>query len=452
MIPEAFLKRMEELLGGEYPAFLASLGEASSRALRVNSETVAPDAFASLYGTPLERVPYMPAAYYCPDEKPGRHPYHAAGVYYVQDPGAMASLAGVPSLSGLTCLDLCAAPGGKSTQLAELIGEDGFLLANEIVPARCRILQGNIERLGCKNVAVVNSDSASLAAEYPAFFDFILVDAPCSGEGMFRKYGVAEEEWSEENVSMCADRQTEILEDAVKMLGEGGRILYSTCTFSLEENEKQIDAFLSRHPEFSLSRFAPSVCAVTADGIAFEGAAHPEQLSRARRFYPHLARGEGQFFALLKKEGGKTRKKSTDTARITPEQMRLINDFLKKNLELPSGVTVRLYDGTPYLSRIDFPLPRRRVFSPGVILGSFERGRIEPHHQLFSAYGNCFKRKLNLTKDDPRVEKYLAGETLSVDGIKNGYAAVLLDGVPLGGVKIVDGVAKNHYPRGLRIR
>ncbi len=452
MIPEAFLKRMEELLGGEYPAFSASLGEPSLRAVRVNAAKMSPADFEAGYGAPLHPVPYAPFAYYCPDEKPGRHPYHAAGVYYVQDPGAMATLAGVPALSGCICLDLCAAPGGKTTQLAEMIGKDGYLLANEINPPRCRILQGNIERMGCDNVAVCNSDSKSLASEYPDFFDFILVDAPCSGEGMFRKYEIAETEWSEENVKHCAARQTEILENAAKMLAEDGRILYSTCTFSLEENEMQIDAFLTRHPEFSLSPFDAAVCEKPADGIAFTGAAHPEALRLCRRFYPHLAEGEGQFFALLSKSGGKTRRRAAEPVRFTAEQRRLCDEFIKKNLDLPTGVFLRLYDGTPYLTRVELPLPRHRVFSPGVILGSFERGRIEPHHQLFSAYGHCFKRKLNLTKDDPRVPKYLAGETVAVEGLSNGYAAVLIDGAPLGGVKIVDGVAKNHYPRGLRVR
>ena len=450
MLPKEFTARMERLLGDGFPAFLKSLDEPPHRALRLGRK-MRPAAFEKGYGA-QSPVPYAADAYYCDDEKPGRHPYHAAGVYYVQDPGAMASLAGVPNLEGKLCLDLCAAPGGKTTQLSALVGERGFVLANEIVTARCRILQGNLERLGCRNTALTNLDPKSLAKFYPDFFDFIAVDAPCSGEGMFRKYEVASTEWSLQNVTLCAERQAEILDEAAKMLAENGRILYSTCTFSPEENELTVDAFLTRHPDFRLLPLAGEVLSYTAEGYIPPDAVHKTSLSLCRRFYPHLARGEGQFFALLGKTGGKTRRPAPTAPKWTAEEKRLLDAFFKKELSLPDGVGLYRHGDTPYLSSCPMPLPPHGVFAPGVLLGSFERGRIEPHHQLFSAYGEHFKRQLNLTNDDPRLPHYLAGEVIPAEGCENGYAALRVDGAPLGGVKIVDGVAKNHYPKGLRVR
>jgi hypothetical protein len=224
---------------------------------------------------------------------------------YSQDPGAMSALSSLPDLSGARVLDTCAAPGGKSAQLAAAIGEKGVLVSNEYVPSRCKLLVGNIERLGIPNALVLNGDTARLRDSFPAYFDLVLVDAPCSGEGMFRKSEDAREMWSEENVRACAARQTSILDDAAATVRGGGYLLYSTCTFSLEENEGQVAAFLSRHPDFSLCDFPSAVHPYTVAGVPVDGA----PTEKTRRFYPHVSPGEGQFMALMRRGEG-------DVARI----------------------------------------------------------------------------------------------------------------------------------------
>ena len=246
-LPSAFDMRMKRLLGAEYDAFLHALTrEGEVKGLRVNPNKISAETLEAHAPFPMERIPYVAGGYVVPDGAgAGKHPLHHAGAYYMQDPGAMATVAAIPEAfwerRGLRILDLCAAPGGKTTQLAAACrATDGVVLANEYVSSRARILSGNVERMGLSNVCVTNVDTKWLGDWYPAFFDLVVVDAPCSGEGMFRKNVPAIEEWSLENVRMCAARQWEILENAVKTVAPGGYLLYSTCTYSTEENEETV--------------------------------------------------------------------------------------------------------------------------------------------------------------------------------------------------------------------
>ena len=271
-LPLGFTDRMRRLLGAEYPAFLASYDKPRRPALRVNPLRLdgIPDGVRALLPFLAERVPFTADGWYYPDDpalRPGRHPYHEAGLYYIQEASAMIPAALCPPRPGERVLDLCAAPGGKATQLAGALRGQGLLVANEIHPGRAAVLSGNIERMGIPNALVLNMEPQALAERFPGFFDRIVVDAPCSGEGMFRKEPQAVQMWSPENIALCAARQAEILRAAARMLAPGGTIVYSTCTFAPEEDEGSVLTFLREHPDFdTVMTDASAILACLADG------------------------------------------------------------------------------------------------------------------------------------------------------------------------------------------
>ncbi len=450
MIPEEFLKRMKDLLGEEYPAFYRALGEEDAHGLRVNRQKTDDKRVLETLGFSPEPLSFVSGGYLVPPgERPGILPQHHAGMYYLQDPSAMATVAAAPVRPGMRVLDLCAAPGGKSTQLSALIGATGILVSNEIVPSRARTLVGNMERLGVRNAVVLHHDPAGIASLFDRYFDFVLVDAPCSGEGMFRKYPEAGTEWSPENVRMCAARQREILEEAVKTVAEGGYLLYSTCTFSREENEENVVAFLSTHPEFVPEPLSPAVEAVTVPGVCAAG--EETVLRFCRRYYPHRSPGEGQFMALFRRiAGGRGgclyRDASLPLSKRDAENIRAALSSLMR--DPPDG---RLVGENIVALPEGFSLPPRGVFMGGVCLGNQSGSIFTPHHQCFSAYGKEMANRLDMTPDDPRVAAYLRGEEIPAPGVAAGFCAVLLCGAPLGGGKVSNGRLKNRYPKGLRL-
>ncbi len=450
MIPEQFLNRMRSMPHLDFDAFCAALETPAVRALRVNTLKTNAETLLPLLPFDATPLPFGKDAFYAPADKVGALPAHHAGMMYMQDPGAISTVVAAAPKQGVRVIDLCAAPGGKSTQLAAAIAPDGVLVCNEYVPSRCRILQGNIERLGARRAVVTNLDTATLAAFYGAYFDLVVADVPCSGEGMFRKYEVAGEEWSEEDVAMCAVRGFEILENAAELVAPGGKLLFSTCTFSPEENEQNVDRFLTLHPDFSLTPVAPEVADNTASGVNFEGLAH--DMTHCRRFWPHLSPGEGQFVALLQRNGEATPGAPRDAISLPDKKTEALAwQFLADVLiTRPDARLVQLRDDL-YLAP-EIPIPSRGVFAPGVCIGTLTKGRIVPHHQLFSAFGSEFRRTLALSHDDARVTQYLRGEEIAAPELsgQNGYAAVLYEAAPLGGGKAVDGRLKNAYPKGLR--
>lgn len=451
MIPQKFLQRMQSYLDeASFEAFCAALERPPVRAFRVNTDKTDDNRLLPLLPFRATPLPFLPHAYYATDDKIGAHPAHHAGMLYMQDPGAISTVAALEPGKGLRVLDLCAAPGGKSTQLACAIGTEGVLVSNEYITARARILQGNVERMGVKNTVVTNLDSKTAADFYGSYFDLVVVDAPCSGEGMLRKYEAAAEEWSEENVTLCATRQRDILQNAARCVAPGGRLLYATCTWSLAENEENVAWFLDTFPDFSLLPVSDSVAAVTVNGMAING----RDLSRCRRFYPHVSPGEGQFIALLQRapDSRATSPQKDSFTPLTRTETAVVEAFFKDTLQqIPQGRLCRLGDKI-FLSP-NCPLPPRGVFAAGVCVGTLIKGRLDPHHQLYSAYGADFKRTLALNADDIRVTKYLNGEEIDapeLQNMQNGFAAVLFEGAPLGGSKHVAGRLKNHYPKGLR--
>lgn len=447
MLPEKFKERMKNILGSDYEAFETALGEPNVRAVRINTTKISLKNFLSATDLSLSPIPYAEDGFIPRDcEGIGKTAEHHAGMFYVQDPGAMATVKALDVKEGWRVLDACAAPGGKASQLASAIGDSGLIVANEYVPKRTKIIVSNFERLGIKNAVVTSLDTAKLAEMFSAYFDLVLCDAPCSGEGMFRKYDEALTEWSEENVFLCAKRQKEILKNLAGLVKDGGYLLYSTCTYSKEENEEVVAEFLHDNPEFSLCPVNEKLKTATADGL--------DGLTDARRFYPHITNGEGQFIALLKK-GEKHSNMPTilykeNTKSPSKNEIDIVKKFISDNIsgELP-GKIIKWGESLALVSH-DLPIPPYSVFMPGVMLGEVKKGNFFPHHQLFSAYGNKFKRQENLTKDDPRTEKYLRGEEIDTLNTQSGWCALLYEGVALGGGKISGGRIKNHYPKGLR--
>ena len=454
MLPKEFEKRMRKILGDEYDLLAKELENGHpERSFRVNNAKISNEDFSRINPFSSCPIPYMDGAYYFEDEKIGNHPYHHAGMIYVQDPAAMSVLNAIDIKEGIRALDMCSAPGGKSSQIAAKIGKNGTLVSNEYVSSRCKMMVGNFERLGLTNTIATNTDTNTLAEWFSEYFDLVLVDAPCSGEGMFRKNELAVSEWSEENVRMCAERQNGILRSAVKTLRAGGYLIYSTCTFAIEENEMQIDALLSEFPELSLVRVKPELEKNTADGVVFDGAQHSD-LNLCRRFYPHRQKGEGQFFAVMKKYGdseGTINYKDASIA-LSRQEKEITEKFLAETLLSYSDLCIRKYNNNIVAVPNGFPLPKSRVFSSGVMLGEISKNVFTPHHQFFSAFASRFKRSLSLKLEDKRTKDYLSGQVIPCNIEKNGYAVVTVDGVGVGGCKVVDGMAKNHYPKGLRLK
>lgn len=465
-LPKEFEERMKALLGDEYSDFADAMDTPPVRALRVNTLKYTPEELEKSCSFRLEKLPFCKEGYIFEGEHIGTDPLHCAGAIYVQEPAAMTALECVEITPKMKLLDVCSAPGGKTTQAAAKLCGQGVIVSNEIDGKRCRVLAQNIERLGVRNAVITNTDSKVLGETYREEFDLVIVDAPCSGEGMMRKNPLAVSEWSMDNIRRCAERQSEILQNIAHTVKRGGKLLYSTCTFAPEENEMQMARFLSEHADFHLIPVSERVEKATSDGLAEFG----EEMKLCRRFYPHVSKGEGQFMALLQRDGecesthmpkaeskrGKNGKESSKKKKNTADDtaVAVIKDFLADVLTEEGVCETENYtltlssDGNFYLAcNIDVPRETRSV---GVAVGSVQKGRVIPHHNFFTAYGSLFKRQIRLDIGDARVLRYLHGESIETE-LENGFAAVLIGGAAVGGAKISGGEAKNYYPKGLRI-
>jgi len=428
MLPQAFLDRMKLQLGAEFPEFLKSLERPRAVALRFNPLKGAQPQLPFAQ----QPVPWEPMGwYYDPDFRPGLHPYHEAGVYYLQEASAMAPVTLLDPQPGERVCDLCAAPGGKTTQIAGRMGGEGLLLCNEINPKRAKILSRNIERMGVANALVTNEHPQTLADKYAGFFDRVLIDAPCSGEGMFRKEEAAVTDWSPETVRMCARRQAEILHSGAQLLRAGGRLVYSTCTFAPEENELTVAAFLEAHPEFEPETvqapwFTPGVAGTF-------------------RMWPHKLLGEGHFAAVLRKKSGPEENVPTEPPAQLPKPWK---SFAKElGISLPVGKAVQ-FGQSVYWAPAQLPQLRGvRVLRPGLELGELKKDRFEPSHALalWLKETACME---DFSSESVTVSDYMHG--LTVPSEKKGWCLVRVDGYSLGWGKGDGKVLKNHYPKGLR--
>lgn len=450
-LPYDYIIRMKKILGDEYPEYEKALNEPPVRGFRVNTDKISLEDFCKINPFGSEKIPYVKNGFYLDYDKVGNHPFHHAGMIYVQEPSAMMPCECVEINPDSVVLDMCAAPGGKSSQIKNKLNKNGLLVSNEINPSRCKTLTGNFERLGFKNCATVCVPTTYFRKLFDDEFDVIIADVPCSGEGMFRKDPAAIDEWSVENVKKCAVRQSEILESAVRCIAPGGTIIYSTCTFSLEENEMVIDNFLKKYSAFDLVEVNDEVKKVTSDGIRFDGC-ECKNIHYARRFYPHKARGEGQFVAVLRRHFPPRTRFYSDTRYGTPtDPGPIMSKFLKDTLASYDEYEFMFYGDKPVFMDQCMPLDKRISMLYGVTVGEIKEKYVLPHHQFFSAYGKDFKRKIELPPDSPELYKYLHGEEIPAN-CENGFAAVTVCGVPLGGAKVVKGRAKNYYPKGLRLK
>ena len=428
MLPEGFLKRIEKQLGQEYPQYLAALELPRAVALRFNPLKGDAPALPFVTGA----VPWEPMGfYYDPEARPGLHPYHEAGVYYLQEASAMAPVTLLDPQPGERVCDLCAAPGGKTTQIAGRMAGEGFLLCNEINPKRAKILSRNIERLGVANALVTNEHPQTLADRFAGFFDRVLIDAPCSGEGMFRKEEAAVTDWSQETVEMCAHRQAEILHSGAALVRPGGRLVYSTCTFAPEENEMAVAEFLAQHPEFTPEQ-ADAPWFVPTENGGF-------------RLWPHKLRGEGHFAAVLRKAGDEQLEGILAQGQKLPKQW---EEFAKQlDISLPAGKAI-LFGQSLYWAPADMPvIDRLRVLRPGLELGEVKKDRFEPAHALALWLKNA-KNTINLEADSAPLRAYMHGEAIPAQ--VKGWCLVQTDGYTIGWGKGDGNVLKNHYPKGLR--
>lgn len=450
-LPAAFVQRMQALLGADAPQFFEAMQAEPQRALRINRIKIQPGQLDAV--VPFETCPisFDACGRYFSFDGIGNTPLHHAGAFYVQEPAAMAAAAAIDPKPDWKILDLCAAPGGKTARVASFLDEKGVLIANEIIPSRMKVLTSNVERLGFRNVITTCCTPQQICLQYPNTFDLVIADVPCSGEGMLRKSREAVEQWSEENILMCAARAAEILDHAATAVAANGYLLFSTCTFAVEENEQQVASFLQRHPDFSLMPVSEGVRAVTVPGISMNGCS--ADLSLTRRFYPHISRGEGQYVALLRRDSAAPqylpRADRKQPVALTAAEQKQVLDALDGLVDADLFKKMRRYKDTVILPPTALPLPNG-AFCCGVTVGTFQKNYFLPHHQFFSAYGSSMTRKLDLSEDDPRLSAYLRGETFACE-LPDGWCAVLAEGAALGGAKAVKGQLKNHYPKGLRI-
>ena len=418
---DEYLRRMQKILP-DFEKYKACLGQAPYKGIRVNTLKISVSEFKEISPFALEQVEWERDGFLIGEEKPGRSVYHDAGLFYVQEPSAMCAAPLLEVKPGERVLDLCSAPGGKGTQLAQAMRGEGVLVLNEKVADRAKILLQNVERMGIVNAVVTNADPSELSERLEGYFDKVLVDAPCSGEGMLRKEAAAAENWSLSNVEMCAARQKKILESAAKLVTPGGMLVYSTCTFSEEEDERNVEWFVREFPQFEL-------------------------LSQ-RKIYPHREKGEGHFAALFRKCDGEKRRfrawKPFADKKNVASWKEFEREFLKKSL---CGEFLTFGKNICFMPAELFSLDGLRVLRAGLLLGENTGKRFEPAHAL--AMG---ADRNNLTKiadlDDEQVLQYLHGEELPARDL-HGWCVAAYHGYPIGLAKNA-GALKNHYPKGLR--
>ncbi|MBR0359551.1 MAG: RsmB/NOP family class I SAM-dependent RNA methyltransferase [Clostridia bacterium] len=442
-LPIDFCERMRELVGGEYDDFIKSYDTQINRGVRINKLKC--DTLPKLFSD-SEKVLWCPDGYYVKDGTvSGNHPYHAAGVIYFQEPSAMCVAEVLPLCDDAKVLDLCAAPGGKTTHIGTRMKNKGLLVANEIIPKRAAILSENVERMGLTNTIVTNETPSHLAEKFQGFFDGIIVDAPCSGEGMFRKEPQAVDEWSVNHTLSCAVRQKNILDDAYKMLKCGGYIMYSTCTFSYDENEAVV--------KHMMEKYNMELCPIPGLDMLSQGIG--DGMENCRRVFPHKNKGEGHFTALLRRteenetatEFVKKQNKRKDTTLETA--VRLYYEFEKSALKVHLDGEFVLFGDNLYMLPQYVDIDKLKVLRCGLHLGEVKRNRFEPSHALSHAFDeDVYINKVETLQNSEDIKKYMHGETLSSD--VSGWCVIKTEKYIVGWGKGSNGIVKNHYPKHLR--
>jgi NOL1/NOP2/sun family putative RNA methylase len=454
--PVSFTEKMKAILGDEFEDFLKGYDRTRHYGLRVNRTKLTAEQFEKMSMYDLKPVPWIDNAFEYEDSvSPAKHPYYFAGMYYLQEPSAMTPANLLPIEPGDRVLDLCAAPGGKATELGAKLNHTGLLVANDISNSRAKALLKNIELFGIPNVLVTSEPSEKLAEKFPAFFDKILIDAPCSGEGMFRKNPGMMKDWETYGPKHYSDLQRSIVPNALRMLKPGGMLLYSTCTFSPEENEGSVKFMMDLDPDLEIvdiaSRyegFAPGRPELIEDGF--------EDLKKCVRIWPHKMNGEGHFIALLRKKENEEVKEKKAKPRKEKALPALLEEFMKDCSYPVSGNDIEIQEDRVYLMPEGIKgIKGLRFLRSGLLLGTLTKDRFEPS-QAFAMVmkKDQYKATIDLSSLDHRVIRYLKGETIEVDDLplkrQKGWQLVCVDGFPLGWGKLVNGSLRNKYLPGWR--
>lgn len=432
---EAFLNRMKEYLGLEYDAFIKTYDDKPTRGVRLHK--ISKEELQKNLDIDLEAIEYDKDGYYVNDDsKYGNSLYHHLGAMYFQEPSAMAPVNTYEFKGDERVLDLCASPGGKSSQILERI-PNGILYSNEISSKRAKILFSNLERMGFTNAVVLNETVDNLEKTFKGYFDVILIDSPCSGEGMMRKDEEALNMWSDDNIKLCEARDKEIVRKAISMLKQDGVLIYSTCTFAKEENEDIVNYMIS---ELNMELLKPKeiLFKYTKEGF----------IKNTLRFYPHLAKGEGQFMAVLKNKNMTEETVKYKSREKKNNEIDIVNKFIKDNLEdINLNIVKR---GNRYYHLIsDIDLSNLNVINYGIELGEVQNNRFIPYHHMFKALGSYFKNQIVLEPTNPNIYKYLHGEEI-IEEVSNGFGVIKINNLYLGGFKASQNHLKNYYPKGLR--
>ncbi len=443
-LPESYVIKMKNLLGDEFESYLKSFDEKRYYGLRANTLKIEPEELEKRLDFKLEKVKWCREGfYYKEDDRPAKHPYYNAGLFYIQEPSAMSTGSMLNIEQGDRVLDLCAAPGGKSTQAGAKLKNQGILVSNDISASRCKALLRNIEAAGISNAVVTNETPDKLARKFQGFFNKIIVDAPCSGEGMFRKDKDSVKSWKEHKTEVCRSLQRDILKNAAKMLSGGGIIAYSTCTFAPEENEGMINEFVSEHEDFEIlevdkSRgFDRGRSEWVLNGV--------KELDLCGRLWPYKVRGEGHFLALLKKRGNDEKINFKKTV-IADEKLLLdYYDFMDKFMNIEIKDNLEIHGRSLMKIPLNIDLKGIRVMRSGLYIGDFKTKRFEPSQGFaMTLKKEDAKYIVDFSLDDPALIRYLKGESFEV-GANDGWNLVCVDGFPLGWGKVQKGRMKNKY-------
>ncbi len=456
-LPEQFENKMKELLNEEFDEYIACYEEPRYYGLRVNTGKISPEEFEKICPFEIRPIPWIENGYYYDGDSvvPSKHPYYFAGLYYLQEPSAMTPANRLPIEPGDKVLDVCAAPGGKATELGAKLQGEGVLIANDISNSRAKGLLKNIEVFGIGNVLVLSEEPGKLENYFPEYFDKILIDAPCSGEGMFRKDKKMVKAWEEHGPEFFCNLQKNIILQAARMLKPGGQMLYSTCTFDGRENEGMIEHLLSTYPEFQILEMTPYEG--FTPGMPELTDSKSEEFSKTVRIFPHKMQGEGHFLALLQKGASVEEPKirvEKKTKKKLPEDLETFLKDVAWELD-PSRMDIhgeRVYympENLPDVKGI-------RFLRTGLLLGELKKNRFEPSQALAMCLKKEeYKKVLDFSVEDDRIRRYLKGETLEVDDLVSskdkGWYLVCVDGYPLGFGKLGNGTLKNKYLPGWRL-
>ena len=441
-ISEKYLNKMKELLGDEYDDYLNSFNEKRIHSLRVNNAKISNEEFERICPFKIKRIPWIENGYYFDEnDRPSKHPYYYAGLYYLQEPSAMTPANVLPIEKGDIVLDACAAPGGKSLELASKLGDSGLLVSNDISVSRAYSLLKNLELGGHKNIYVMAEDVSKLSKKFVKSFDKILIDAPCSGEGMLRKDPSIIKEWEDKGNEYYANLQKDIVKSAVSMLKDGGMMVYSTCTFDKSEDEDIVSYILSLDDDLKLERINE-----------YEGFTRGIDMDEAIRLYPHKLQGEGHFVALVKKDTPKTvTVKKKHVSKIDSKEAEEFIKLIKRDFD--DGYFEIINNNLYFIPEYDFEKKGLRILRSGLLMGEIKKHSFEPSMALaLNLKMNEFKNVINLSVDDKRVISYLKGETISVPEAKDGWVLVCVNGYSLGFGKMQSGIMKNKYAKEWRYK